>query len=172
MLCKLQAVGSVITVGLLTIAAPPTEAAVFSVGPPSGSYVNEDVCMDVQGNSLGISGGLPVPVIAFNCHAGPNQQFQFAGTKIYAMAAQRCVGVQIDLTHAFYPVVSEPCGSPGSTEDFFYSNGMIMTVEKLPGPPPSGTLERMCFDAGSLQNYTQLIAAPCSGSNSQQWQIK
>jgi hypothetical protein len=68
--------GFAVIICFSTIAASPTQAAVLSVGARSGSFVNQSVCMDVEGNNPAPG----TPVIAFQCHAGPNQQFQLAFT--------------------------------------------------------------------------------------------
>jgi hypothetical protein len=64
------AAGVIAGVGLLTFDAAPINAAVFSVGAPENA-----VCMDVEYNSTAAG----TPVIAYDCHAGPEQQFEFAG---------------------------------------------------------------------------------------------
>jgi hypothetical protein len=61
--------GVIAGVGLLTSDASPINAAVFSVGPPEN--VLNLVCMNVRYNSTAAG----TPVIAYDCHAGPEQQF-------------------------------------------------------------------------------------------------
>jgi hypothetical protein len=167
-------VGFAVIICFSTIAASPTQAAVLSVGPPSGSFVNESVCMDVEGNNPAPG----TPVIASECHAGPNQQFQLAfagrespvgnnGWTLYALAAQRCVTLVPTASPESFTVVSDVCKQPSGPQSnfqaFVYFNGQIETVT----PAFVG-----CLDAGNMQNGTQLVTAPCNGSDSQQWQIK
>ena len=47
----------------------------FSLSDRQMARPGNFVCMDVSGNSLTLN----TPVIAYDCHAGPSQQFQFAG---------------------------------------------------------------------------------------------
>lgn len=171
--------GLAIAVGLLMIAAPPTEAAVVTVGishPPQN--LNADTCMDVFGNDLGVFDGIinSVPVIAFGCHAGPNQQFQFQGSTIYAMGAQRCLGWITALPSHREPlflIESMPCDN-GLNQQFLYEQGQIVIASPVPG----GGLR--CIEAEDMQLGTRLTARPCGaplvGSGppvaSQQWQIK
>ena len=169
-------------VGLLTFEASPTEAAVFSVGPPFGS-TGTSACMDVSGNSLGINpdGSVsPVPVIVFACHAGPNQQFQFAGpnpefaetvppgTTIYTESGQRCLDVEGVGTTNGTPLISFSCNG-GVNQQFIYEFGQIMVY--------FNTRTLKCLDAGNGTstvgpNGTQLIINDCNGSDNQQFQIK
>ena len=55
-------------------------AAVLSFGTFPGGVFGGQNCADVQAASLAAS----TPVNAFNCTAGPNQQFEFSGKTIYA----------------------------------------------------------------------------------------
>jgi hypothetical protein len=156
-----------LAIGLLTFMTLPTGAAVVTVGvsnPPEN--LDQSTCMDVQGNN-------PTPgtvVIAYMCHAGPNQQFQFQGTTIYAMGATRCL--EADLISPgptpladHIEITSQVCSGAGN-QQFSYENGQIQTTVTAPeqGPPPfclSGTL-------GS-----QLGAQPCIvNTANEQWQIK
>jgi hypothetical protein len=150
-------------VGLLAFDASPTEAAVFAVGPVTGS-VAANTCMDVAANNPAAG----TPVIAFPCHAGPNQQFQFDGTSIYTMAAQLCLGAEPAGTPAsgqpLALLFSEVCnGSVG--QQFSYQNGQIVSALTIPPSTP------LCLVgvAGS-----QLTLEPCGGSDEadEQWEIK
>jgi hypothetical protein len=145
--------------GLLTLDGSPTEAAIFSVGPPNGSTGNF-VCMDVSGNSLTPG----TPVIAYDCHAGPNQQFQFAGPRgrtIYAESGQTCLDVQGAAFADGTLVQSFTCN--GTVAQQFLYDGRIVNFR--------GELFK-CLDAGDRANLTQLVINTCDGSPSQQWQIK
>jgi hypothetical protein len=155
--------GFAVAVGLLPLTSSPTSAAVFSVGPPSGSFVNESVCMDVEGNNPAPG----TPVIAFECHAGPNQQFQLAGETIYALAGQRCLAALPTASPFSFTIVSDVCGNPASLRRFdYFINGQIEVI----GAPP-GTVA-ICIDAGNMQNFTQLTGTVCSFGDTQDWQIK
>ena len=149
-------------VSLSTLDTSLTRAAVFSVGQPDGSIGNT-VCMDVSGNNLGINSDgsvTGVPVIVYDCHAGPNQQFQWAGphgNNIFALSGQRCLAV----LGSPPVVVSSLCVLEAFEEQFIYQDGQIINLE-------SGE----CLDATDLQNFTQLVANNCDGSATQQWQIK
>jgi hypothetical protein len=147
-------------VGVLTLGGSPTAAAVFSVGPPDGAAGNF-VCMDVSGNSPTPG----TPVIAYDCHAGPSQQFQFAGprgTTIYAESGQTCLDVQGAAFTDGTPVQSFTCNGTVA-QQFLYGAGRILNFR--------GELFK-CLDAGDMANSTQLVINTCDGSPSQQWQIK
>lgn len=157
---------AIIGVGLLTFDALPTEAAVFSVGPAENGLTNNK-CMDVSGNSL--TPGTPVQV--YDCHAGPNQQFQWAsppavpgaqipqGLIIYALSGQRCLTVAADGIRIESQGNCEQ--TPIPRREFNYDNGQIKNV--------NGS----CLDAGDMANGTQLELASCDNTApSQQWQIK
>ena len=59
------------------------------------------------------------PIQADNCHAGPNQRFDFLGSTIYTNSGQRCMSA--GATNSF---------CDGSTnQQFYYSNGLIVSVE-------------------------------------------
>lgn len=158
----------VATVGLLAFGVSPIEAAVFSVGAPDGSIGNT-VCMDVSGNS--IKSG--TPVIAQECHAGPNQQYQWAGPKgrtIFTVGGQNCLDVFNQETADGTLVQSVTCRTETDTvrllaQEFAYENGQIIFLK----PDQQG--HRKCLDAINGIGE-QLVINTCNGSDSQQWQIK
>src|ERR1700730_2895528 len=90
------------------------------------------------------------PIHAENCHAGPNQRFDFLGSTIYTNSGQRCMSA--GATNSF---------CDGSTnQQFYYSNGLIVSFET-----------GQCLDVNVAQSNT-LFFANCNESDTQQWQIK
>jgi hypothetical protein len=146
--------------GFLTLDASSTKAAILTVGAGLGPPYGGDTCADVSGNNL--TPGTPVQ--AFECLAGPNQQFEFygdpSGGTIYALGGQRCLDVVGAGTAAGTPVDSNTCNGSPSQQWYFY-NGQIVYSQAA-----------LCLDAGNMENTTQLIVTYRDGSNSQQWQIK
>jgi Ricin-type beta-trefoil lectin domain len=134
--------------------------AVLSVGAGLGPPYGGSTCADVRGGNL-IPG---TPVQAYDCLAGPNQQFEIysnlAGGPIYTLGGQRCLDVFHSGTTPGTPVDSYTCNGT-SAQQWSYQNGVIYY--------PYGIL---CLDAGSMDNTTQLIVNTCNGSNSQLWQLK
>jgi alpha-galactosidase len=99
--------------------------------------------------------------LAWDCHAGPNQQYEFSGLTIYALGGQRCLDVYFGGTAPGTKVESYPCNGAGA-QRWYYYNGLIVNTN-------SG----LCLDAGSGANGTQLIINNCSSTApGQQWQIK
>jgi Ricin-type beta-trefoil lectin domain len=146
--------------GLLTFDASPTEAAILTVGAGLGPPYGGGTCADVRGNSLAPG----TPVQAFECLAGPNQQFELYGAPtlgtIYTEGGQMCLDVVGGGTAPGTPVDSYTCnGTPA--QQWYYDDGLIVY----------GRTD-LCLDAGNMANTTQLIVNTCDGSNSQQWQIK
>jgi hypothetical protein len=147
--------------GLSIFTASPTEAAVLSVGqgiPPYGGTT----CADVAGGNLDPRG---VPVQAWDCHAGPNQQFELYGWTIYTVGGQRCLDVVGGGTNQGTPVQSYPCNNKPNQE-WYYFEGQIKNAH--PGPAGADP----CLDARNMNNGTQLVINRCNGMPSQQWQIK
>jgi Ricin-type beta-trefoil lectin domain len=141
--------------GLLAFDALPTEAAVLSVGagsPPFGAAT----CADVALGSL-TSGAT---VQAYDCLAGPNQQFEFYGLTIYALGGQRCLDVLGAGTTPGTKVDSATCNGTAA-QQFYYDEGQIVYAHA-----------GLCLDAGSMNNGTQLIVNTCNSTSSQSWQIK
>jgi endo-1,4-beta-xylanase len=98
--------------GLLTFDASPTEAAVLTVGAGCGPPYGGGTCADVRGNNL--TPGTPAQ--AFECLAGPNQQFEIYGETIYT---QMCLDVVGAGTAPGTPVDSNTCnGTPA--QDWYY----------------------------------------------------
>jgi Ricin-type beta-trefoil lectin domain len=141
---------------LLAFNSSPIKAAVVSVGggfgPPFGGFT----CADVDGGN--ITPGTKVQ--AWDCLAGPNQQFEFYGPTIYTLGGQRCLDVVGAGTAPGTNVWSYTCNGTVA-QQWTYDNGQIRY--------PHGGL---CLDAGNLGNGTQLHVNTCNGSNSQTWQIK
>ena len=141
---------------LLAFDSSPTKAAVVSVGggfgPPFGGFT----CGDVAGGN--IASGTKVQ--AWDCLAGPNQQFEFYGPTIYTLGGQRCLDVVGAGTAPGTNVWSYTCNGTVA-QQWTYDNGQIRY--------PHGGL---CLDAGNMGNGTQLHVNTCNGSNSQTWQIK
>jgi hypothetical protein len=135
-------------------------AAVLSVGPtqPNEPFNGGYVCADVSAGNLKAGNKIQ----AWGCHAGPNQQFDFIGYKIYALGGQRCLDVFAGGTAAGSQVDSATCnGTPA--QEWYYFNGQIVNLNGNGGN---------CLDATSMSNGTQLVINPCNGSESQNWQIK
>jgi hypothetical protein len=142
--------------GLLAFNASPTEAAVLSVGGGFGPPFGGLTCADVTGGSFTPG----VKVQAWDCLAGPNQQFEFYGQTIYTVGGQRCLDVLGAGTAAGTTVDSAACNGTAA-QQFYYDNGQIVY-------PHAG----LCLDAGNMNNGTKLIVNSCNGISSQQWQIK
>jgi len=142
--------------GLLALfGSMPVHAAVLTAGssnPPFGGTV----CADVNGGSL-TSG---TKVQAYNCSAGPNQQFQIIGYAIYTVGGQRCLDVLDAGTAAGTKVDSYTCDGTAA-QQWYYYNGQIVNLNT-----------DYCLDATTEAKGTQLVINPCSGASSQNWQIK
>ena len=143
-------------VGLLALDASPTAAAVLSVGAGYGPPFGGLTCADVAGGSL--TPGIKVQ--AWDCLAGPNQQFEFYGQTIYTVGGQRCLDVLGAGTAPGTRVDSYVCNGTVA-QKFYYYNGEVIYLHG-----------GLCLDAGNMSNGTQLIVNICNGSNSQSWQIK
>jgi hypothetical protein len=165
---------------LLTLDASPTEAAVFSNGNPANGLINT-TCMDVSGND-------PNPgaeVLSADCHAGPNQQFQWAGNLIFAESGQTCLALTGNSGLPLVPPVSvhtAVCDPTDVKQQFFYRSGRIQSTTSIgctPGPsgcPPQQDFP-LCLDAPGIinaANQTPLRAAPCNNTliMTESWQIK
>jgi hypothetical protein len=146
--------------GLLAFDASPTEAAVLSVGGGFGPPFGGLTCADVSGGSLSFSGTTGTKVQAWDCLAGPNQQFEFYGLTVFTVGGQRCLDVHLAGTAPGTPVQSYPCNGTVA-QQWYYFKGEIFY--------PHGGL---CLDAGNMANGTQLTVKVCNHSNSQFWQIK
>ena len=179
------AAGVIAGVGLLTSDASPINAAIFTVGPP-----DDLVCMNVRYNSTAAG----TPVIAFDCLAGPEQQFEFAGPDCVthtSFSACEQYPKNVPPGTTIYTVPSNPptasasyfnCldvegagtanGTPvisnpcnGSVnQQFIYQNGQIVVYTSINSPK--------CLDATDMANFTQIIINDCTASASQQWHIK
>lgn len=100
------------------------------------------------------------PVIAFDCHASGNQQFELSGTTIYAMGGTRCIDVLDRGTAAGTPINSATCnGTPAQV--WVYNKGAFVNPNS-----------ELCLDATTMQNHVVLVINPCNGSAGQTWQIK
>jgi hypothetical protein len=143
--------------GLLTLNASLTEAAVLSVGAGLGPPYGGGVCADVRDGNLAPG----TPVQAFQCLAGPNQQFEIYGKTIYTLGGHMCLDVVGRGTAPGTPVDSYTCnGTPA--QQWYPTYGLIYYP-----------YANLCLDAGNLDNTTQLVVNTCNfNSNSQQWQIK
>jgi hypothetical protein len=139
----------------------PARAAVLSVGPsnpPAGSTVCADVSEPPLTNGTCLSPGNPVD--AFDCNAGPNQQFQIIGVTIYTEGGQLCLDVKGGGTAPGTPVDSYTCkGTPN--QQWYYYDGEIISLNGAD----------LCLDA-SAGLTKQLEINTCNGSSSQNWQIK
>jgi non-reducing end alpha-L-arabinofuranosidase len=131
-------------------------AAVLSVGSASNPFNGGYVCADVSGG--GISSGNKVQ--AWDCHAGPNQQYEFLDETIYTLGGQRCLDVFAGGTAAGSKVDSAICNGTAA-QKWFYEFGQIYNPNS-----------EKCLDATNMANGTQLVINPCDGSASQYWQIK
>jgi hypothetical protein len=184
------AAGVIAGVGLLTFDASPINAAVFSVGQPENGGTNL-VCMDVMYNSTAAG----APVIAYDCHDGDDQQFEFAGPDCVtqtAFAACRQYPNNVPPGTTIYTVPSNPVpiesashfncldvseagtanGTPvisypcnGGVNQQFIYNNGQIVVYTSINSPK-------CLDATDMANFTQIIINDCTSSASQQWQIK
>ena len=184
------AAGVIVGVGLLTSGASPINAAVFSAGPPENIVTNL-ACMNVRYNSTAAG----TPVIAYDCHAGPEQQFEFAGPDCvtqtsFSACAQYPKNVPPGTT--IYTVPSNPV----PTESASYFNcldvsgaGTANGTPVISYPCNGGVNQQFiykngqivvytsinipkCLDATDMANFTQIIINDCTTSASQQWQIK
>ena len=185
------AAGVIAGVGLLTSdASPIINAAVFSVGPPENGVTNL-VCMNVRYNSTAAG----APVIACDCHAGPEQQFEFAGPDCVTQTSfSACTQYPNNVPPGttIYTVPSNPVpiesashfncldvseagtanGTPvisypcnGGVNQQFIYNNGQIVVYTSINSPK-------CLDATDMANFTQIIINDCTSSASQQWQIK
>jgi hypothetical protein len=184
------AAGVIVGVGLLTSGASPINAAVFSAGPPENIVTNL-ACMNVRYNSTAAG----TPVIAYDCHAGPEQQFEFAEPDCvtqtsFSACAQYPKNVPPGTT--IYTVPSNPV----PTESASYFNcldvsgaGTANGTPVISYPCNGGVNQQFiykngqivvytsintpkCLDATDMANFTQIIINDCTTSASQQWQIK
>jgi hypothetical protein len=146
----------VVSAGGSLFECAPAQAAVFSVGNGFGAPFGGSVCADVAGGNL----STPTKVQAWQCLAGPNQQFEFYGSTIFALGGQRCLDVWLGGTTPGTTVDSYSCNGTGA-QQWYYYRGQIVNLQ-------SG----LCLDATNMLNGTQLIINSCSSSSSQQWQIK
>jgi hypothetical protein len=149
-------------VGPLLVSWSPASAAVFTVGSLSapGNGGGGSVCMDVSRASL----NLATPVVAFDCHASPNQQFELSGTTIYAMGGTRCIDVLFGGTTTGTHIDSTTCN--GTAAQVWMYNGAAHLGSFF--NPHSGK----CLDARTMQSGLVLVIDPCNGSPGQLWQIK
>ena len=132
------AAGVIAGVGLLTSDASPISAAVFSVGPQE-NFAVQGVCMNVRYNSTAAG----APVIAYDCHAGPEQQFEFAGPD--------CV-----MQTSFSVCTQYPKNVPPGTT--------IYTVPSNPVPIASASYFNCLGVEGVGTAYgTPVISYPCMG---------
>jgi len=182
------AAGVIAGVGLLTSDASPINAATFAVAPTENGLTL--VCMNVMFNSTAAG----TPVIAYDCHAGSEQQFEFAGPDCVthtSFTACQQYPKNVPPGTTIYTVPSNPptasasyfnCldvegagtanGTPvisnpcnGSVnQQFIYQNGQIVVYTSINSPK--------CLDATDMANFTQIIINDCTESTSQQWQIK
>jgi chitinase len=140
----------------------PIQAAMLTTGAsgqPSANFsFGGNVCADV----LGGNDSQHTPVQAWDCHGGPNQQFEFNGFTIYALGGQGCVDVTGAGTADGTPVQFYPCNG-GSNQQWYYDGGKIVNV-----------LSQKCLDATNMENGTQLVIRTCDEllPASQTWQIK
>ncbi len=142
--------------------AASAHAAVLSVGGTNGTTIGGYVCADVAGGS--VTSGTKVQ--AWDCHAGPNQQYELSGETIYTIGGQDCLDVAGAGTAPGTAVQSYTCnGTPAQT--WYYYNGEIINIHEING---ENTFN--CLDAWNEANGTPLVVNTCNGSASQTWQIK
>ena len=181
------AAGVIAGIGLLTFDASPTNAAVFAVGPNGGTNL---VCMDVMYNSTAAG----APVIAYDCHNGDDQQFEFAGPDCVtqtAFAACRQYPNNVPPGTTIYTVPSNPV--PIESASYFNcldvsGAGTANGTPVISYPCNGGVSQQFiyyngqivvytsinspkCLDATDMANFTQIIISDCTSSASQQWQI-
>ncbi len=167
-----------------SLGSPVTHAAVLSVGPLGvcggaqfpGDTAGQIMCLSNNNNSL--YGGFAcadvqnasltpdTPIQAYDCHAGPNQQFELVGFTIYALGGQTCVAASSIVAGS--PVVSTTC-APKPQQTWYYYNGQVIS---LAVPLGSAVGEELCLDAGNANNGSQLVINTCNGSPGQNWQFK
>ena len=157
---KTAAVFAALAGGAISLlGAPSAQAAVLTTGAaghPANAPYGGYVCADVRGGSLAAH----TPIQAYDCHAGPNQQFEFNSLTIYALGAQACVDVSGAGTAAGTLVQLYPCNGTVA-QQWYYYNGEIYN-------PHSGK----CLDALDMVNTRQLVINVCDGATSENWQIK
>jgi hypothetical protein len=151
----------VVGAGFLTIGASRTEAAVLSVGQAYGPPFGGSTCADVAGNNLAAG----TPVQAWDCLAGPNQQFELYGYTIYTLGGRLCLDAVGGGTTPGTKVQSYPCITGDQAQWWYYWEGQIKNAH-------SGPVGDLCLDAGDMNNGRQLVINRCEGYPSQQWQIK
>ena len=141
----------------ISLLAPPVQAAVLTTGqaghpanPPYGGFI----CADVSRAST-VPG---TPITAYDCTAGPNEQFEFNGATIYALGGQGCVDIRGGSTAAGTPVQFWPCNGTAA-QQWYYENGEIYNPQS-----------NKCLDATTLNNGQQLVINSCDGNSiSQNW---
>jgi hypothetical protein len=135
----------VVSAGGSLFECAPAQAAVFSVGNAFRAPFGGSVCADVSGGNL----FSPTKVQAWTCLAGPNQQFEFFGSTIFALGGQRCLDVLAGGRTSGTTVDSAVCNGTGA-QQWYYSRGQIVNSQ-------SG----LCLDATNMQNGTQLVINLC-----------
>ena len=184
------AAGVIAGVGLLTSDASPINAAVFSVGPPENGVTNL-ACMNVRYNSTAAG----APVIAYDCHAGPEQQFEFAGPDCVTQTSFSACTQYPNNVPPGTTIYTVP-RNPVPTESASYFNcldvsgaGTANGTPVISYPCNGGVNQQFiyengqivvytsinspkCLDATDMANFTQIIINDCTSSASQQWQIK
>ena len=108
-------------------------------------------------------------MIAYDCHAALNQQFELMGSPreshIYALGGIRCLDTDGNTPNAH--VVSKPCSSTTATQNWSYGSGLIINYGAWYGG------EYLCLDAGNLADNTRLTLQLCGYNEpGQNWQIK
>jgi hypothetical protein len=173
----------------LTFHGSPTNAAVVTVGPPEN--VSNVVCMDVRYNSTAAG----TPVIAYDCLAGPEQQFVFAGPDCltqtsFTACTQYPKNVPPGTTIYTVPSNLVPTESASSFNCLDVSGAGTANGTPIISNPCNGGVNQQfiynngqivvytsinspkCLDATDMANFTQIIINDCTSSASQQWQIK
>jgi hypothetical protein len=178
--------GVIAGVGLFISDASPINAAIFTVGPP-----DDLVCMNVEYNSTAAG----APVIAYDCHAGPEQQFEFAGPDCVTQTSfSACEQYPKNVPPGtnIYTVPSNPV--PIASASYFNCLDVegVGTANGTPviSYPCNGGVNQQfiyqngqivvytsinspkCLDATDMANFTQIIINDCTASASQQWHIK
>jgi hypothetical protein len=141
--------------GFAVLTAPGAHAAMLTFGPPSQPFGGFG-CADVAGGVIA-SG---TPIVAYDCHGAPNQQFEFNHYTIYALGAQRCLDALGNGQLPGTKVVSAICNHT-TGQAWTYIGGEIINIGK-----------NLCLDAGNGANGTQLVINTCNLWHSQEWQIK
>jgi Ricin-type beta-trefoil lectin domain len=127
----------------------PTDAAQIVI-------TNSVECVDIPHGQAADG----TPVLLFNCHGSPNQQWTIANGQITGLSGV-CLDVMGSAPNDGAQVIIVHCNGR-SSEKWTLANGQIVGIGGK------------CLDVsgGSAQDHASLIISSCSSSPSQQWSVQ